>query len=113
VPGQSANQYRSFDNADGRFALVIGYHVHLDVFVLWDASMHPRFTSGWNIQVRDSTVYTAAAVGRAAQLRRLSNGATEIVFACQSCTFAEAVDARVAATGATSMESISWPIYPT
>src|SRR5262249_13494890 len=84
VPGQRVGQYDSFDHSGGRVALVVGYRADLDVFVFWDASLHPRFKNGGNIQVRDVTVHTAAATGRAQQLRSLSSGMTEVVIACQS-----------------------------
>ena len=56
----------------------------LDVFVLWDASVHERFKHGGNMQVKDTLVAQAAATGRAEQRRRLRSGITEIVFACRS-----------------------------
>ena len=42
VPGQAVGAYDSFDHSDGRLALLVGYREDLDVFVLWDASLHPR-----------------------------------------------------------------------
>jgi hypothetical protein len=99
VPRQGVGTYASFDHSDGRLALLVGYRPDLDVFVLWDASLHPRFTNGTNIQVRDSTVHAAAAEGRAEQHRPLSSGTTEVVIACQSWNLAQALDDRVAWTG--------------
>lgn len=99
LPGQAVGQYASFDHSGGRLALVVGYRAELDVFVLWDASLHPRFKNGGNIQVRDTTVHTAAAVGRAEQVRALSSGISEVVIACQSSTLRKAIDDRVAWTG--------------
>jgi len=99
VPGQPVGAYDSFDHSDDRLALLIGYRADLDVFVLWDASLHPRFKNGGNIQVRDTTVHAAASSGRAEQRRPLSSGITEIVIACQSWTLAAAIDDRVAWTG--------------
>jgi hypothetical protein len=99
VPGQAVGAYDSFDHSGDRLALLVGYRADLDVFVLWDASLHPRFKNGGNIQVRDVTVSTAAASGRADQMRPLSSGITEVVIACQSSTLATAIDDRVAWTG--------------
>jgi hypothetical protein len=99
VPGQRKGGYQSFDHSDHRVALVIGYRTDLDVFVLWDASLHPYFTSGGNIQVKDTTVHAAAATGRAKQLRLLSSGVNEVVIACQSWNLAQAIDDRIAWTG--------------
>jgi hypothetical protein len=99
VPGQAVGAYDSFDHSDGRLALLVGYRADLDVFVLWDASLHPRFKNGGNIQVRDITVHAAAATGRAEQTRPLSSGITEVVIACQSSNLAQAIDDRVAWTG--------------
>jgi hypothetical protein len=99
VRGQAVGAYDSFDHSDGRLALVVGYRADLDVFVLWDASLHPRFKNGGNIQVRDTTVHAAAATGRAEQVRPLSTKIREVVIACQSWTLAQAIDDRVAWTG--------------
>jgi hypothetical protein len=96
---QPVGAFHSFDHSGGRLALLIGYRRDLDVFVLWDASLHPRFTNGWNIQVRDFTVNQAAASGRGKQLRVLSTGVCEIVIACQSWSLGQAIDDRVAWTG--------------
>lgn len=99
LPGQAYGQYASFDHSGERFALVVGYRPDLDVFVLWDASLHPRFKWGGNLQVRDSVVHTAAAVGRADQRRILSGGAVELVVACQSSTLMRGIEDRLASTG--------------
>jgi hypothetical protein len=99
VRGQRVGEYDSFSHAQGRFALVVGYRGDLDVFVLWDACLHPRFKNGGNIQVRDDVVHKAAAVGRAEQKRALPSGAVELVIACQSWNLAQAVSDRVACTG--------------
>lgn len=110
VPKQPVGQYGAFDFAGGRMVIVAGYRADLDVFVLWDASMHHRFKNGGNIQVRDTTVLGAAATGNATQVRRLSGGRSEIVIACQSATLIEGVDDRIAATGgATEAEWAACP----
>lgn len=99
VPGQAIGDYDSFDHSDDRLAILIAYRADLDVFVLWDASLHPRFKNGGNIQVRDTTVHEAAAIGRAEQRRPLASKVTEVVIACQSWNLAQAIDDRVAWTG--------------
>ena len=99
VPGQPVGEYDSFDHSDDRLAVIVGYRPSLDVFVVWDASLHDKFKNGGNIQVRDKTVHEAAAIGRSQQYRPLSTGVTEIVFACQSSGLLEALDARVTWTG--------------
>lgn len=98
--GQKPRTYGSFDHSDGRVALLVAYRDDLDVFVLWDASLHPRFMNGGNIQVRTDTVMRAATEGFAQQRRRLVvTGATEIVVACQSWNLPAALDRRVELTG--------------
>lgn len=99
VPGQRVGTYGVFDHSGDRFTTVIGYAADLDVFVLWDASLHPRFKNGGNLQVRDEVVRTAAAVGMAESVRKLSNGAREVVFACQTSAMRRALHARIASTG--------------
>lgn len=97
--GQAVGEYASFDQNDERLVLVVGYRGDLDVFVLWDACLHPRFKNGGNIQVRDMVVHKAAAGGRAEQVRQLPSGAAELVIACQSWSLVQAVSDRVAWTG--------------
>jgi hypothetical protein len=99
TPGQPLNQYGAFDHSGGRFTVVAGYDPDLDVFVLWDAVLHPRFKNGGNLQVRDEVVRAAAALGTAEQIRNLSSGHRELVLACQSPTLGRALVARVASTG--------------
>jgi hypothetical protein len=98
VPGQAVGKYGSFDFSDDRLAVLVAYRPELDVFVLWDASLHPRFKNGGNIQVRDSTVFAAAAIGRSEQTRVLSGEEREVVIACQSWTLGKALEDRVAWT---------------
>jgi hypothetical protein len=99
VPAQNVGEYGVFDHSGDRFTTVIGYDADLDVFVLWDASLHPRFKNGGNLQVRDETVRFAAAAGAAQVTRRLSGGAQELVFACQTPRVKDAIRARIMATG--------------
>ncbi len=99
VPRQKVGQYDSFDHGGDRLALVVAYRADLDVFVLWDASLHPRFKNGSNMQVRDEVVHRAAACGRADQDRRLLSGATERIIACGSRELAAALPDRVGWTG--------------
>lgn len=110
VPGQPVGVYGSFDHSDDRLALLVAYRADLDVFVLWDASLHPRFKNGGNIQVRGTTVHAAASSGRSDQRRPLSSGITEIVIACQSWTLLAAINDRVAWTG--GVTEGMWPTSP-
>jgi uncharacterized protein (DUF58 family) len=71
----------------------------MDVFVLWDASLHARFKHGGNMQVRDTLVERAAATGWAEQRRPLRSGHVEVVFGCRSRTLADALIARNGWTG--------------
>jgi len=84
VPGQAVGEYASFDHSGGRLAVLAAYREDLDVFVLWDASLHERFKHGGNIQVKNTIVASAAATGWAEQRRPLRSGLTEMVFACRS-----------------------------
>jgi hypothetical protein len=99
VPAQNIGEYGGFEHSPDRFTTVIGYDVDLDVFVLWDASLHPRFKNGGNLQVRDGTVRVAAAAGASQAIRRLSGGAQEVVFACQTPRFMDGLRARIMSTG--------------
>jgi len=92
--------YGTFDHSGGRLAVLVAYRDDLDVFVLWDASLHFRFKNGGNIQIRTDTVMTAAATGLAEQRRTLTSiNAVEIVLVCQSHTLVDTLQRRVALTG--------------
>lgn len=99
VPGQVAGEYGSFDHSGQRLAVLAAYRSDLDVFVLWDASIHSRFKYAGNMQVKDAIVAQAAASGWAEQRRALRSGVTEVVFACRSSSLARAIAARVTWTG--------------
>lgn len=99
VPGQSVRETASFYHTGDRLAIVCGYREDLDVFILWDASLHREFKNGSNVQVRDTTVLEAAASGWAVQERLLASGTIELVIACQSFNLIRALDDRLAWTG--------------
>lgn len=99
VPGQIVGEYGTFDHSGGRLAVLAAYRDDLDVFVLWDASIHERFKHGGNMQVKYAVVAQAAATGWAEQRRPLRSGITEIVFACRSSSLPLAIANRVTWTG--------------
>lgn len=99
VPGQLVGEYATFDHSGSRLAVLAAYRQDMDVFVLWDASLHERFKHGGNVQVRDTVIQQAAATGWAEQRRPLRSGVTEVVFACRSKTLSQAVATRNNWTG--------------
>lgn len=100
VPSQRSGEYGSFEQLSDRINLLVGYREDLDVFVFWDAALHPRFKAGGNIQVATTAVLHAAAIGNAKQYRDLrSVGKTELVLICQSATLLETLRSRVLNTG--------------
>lgn len=106
VPNHPVGEYRSFDHSGGRMALLIAFREDLDVWVMWDASLHPRFKNGGNIQIRTDTVMTAAATGMATQERKLGSGQIETVFACTTRRLPETLLRRLDATGGTIGDAI-------
>jgi hypothetical protein len=99
VPRQNVGAYGSLSHRDGRFTLLIGYLASLEVFALWDASSHFRFKNGGNIQVRETTILEAVAVGFARQWRELSKGRSELVLACATGKLRDALNERLMTTG--------------
>lgn len=99
VPGQTVGEYGSFDHSGNRLAVLAAYRDDLDVFVLWDASLHERFKHGGNTQVKDSVVAHAAATGWAEQRRPLRSGITEVVLACRPSKLPRAIAERNFWTG--------------
>src|SRR5262245_16525091 len=59
VPGQGRANRGNFDNSGGRAVVVAGYVEDLDVYVLWDASLHRDFAFSANAQVRTERVLEA------------------------------------------------------
>jgi len=99
VPGQVVGEYGTFDHSGNRLAVLAGYRDDLDVFVLWDATLHERFKHGGNMQVKDTVVAQAAATGWGEQRRPLRSGIIEVVFACRSSTLPRAIADRNSWTG--------------
>lgn len=112
VPNQPVGEYGSFDHSDDRFILLVGFEASLDVFVLWDASLHYQFKNGGNIQVRQTTVLRAAASGFAQQRRTLGGRRKEVVYACQSTTLLDVLDKRLGSTGLVE-DSGTWQVLQT
>jgi hypothetical protein len=108
VPGQRVGHYGSFDHGGDRLVFLVGYRPDLDVFVIWDASLHGRFKNGGNIQVRSDTVVNAAALGEFQQLRKLTNADLyEMVLACNSAHLAETINLRLTLIGGLDEREVS------
>ncbi len=99
VPGQVIGEYGNFDHSGGRLAVLAAYRDDLDVFVLWDSSLHQKFKNGSNMQVKDTVVAQAAATGWAEQRRPLRSGIIEVVLACRSGSLTRALTQRTLWTG--------------
>ena len=96
VPGQRGGEYGSFEFEGDRSTVVLAHRGDLDVWVIWEASLHPRFMYAGNIQVHRDTVFAAAATGWAEQRRHLpSVECTEVVIACRSTRLGDALRKRV------------------
>lgn len=102
LPGQQRGQRGTLDHGDGRFAVLAGYSVEDDVFILWDAGLYDNFAWSRNVQVKAETITTASAGMLAEQTRVLRpRGApqsTETVVACTSQMLAEGLARRVELT---------------
>ena len=102
VPGQRRGDRASFDNSDGRIAILIGYAAEEDVFVLWDAGLYSDFAWSRNVQVKSETIIAATAGQLATQERQLrpSNGlvAVETVLAVKPRLLRDALLRRMQLT---------------
>lgn len=99
VPGQKVGSYGSFDFSGGRFAIVIAYHRDLDVWVLWDSLLHPRFKNGGNIQVHKRVVLETAAGGTARQERTVKSGQIETILCARSSYLLPVLTERLVTSG--------------
>ena len=100
VRGHSPGEERSFECGEGRLTVLMAYREDLDVFVLWDAALHPTFTNALNIQVKAANVLKAAVTGTAEQVRRLNKvRANELVLLCDSARLPDTLDRRISTTG--------------
>lgn len=98
VPGQRPGEYGSFEYPEDRIVLLCGYEADLNVFVLWDAGLHPRFKWGGNIQVKSETVFGALTAVVVAQQRTLSSGQVEVVLASRSDSLGVCLNRRLEAS---------------
>jgi hypothetical protein len=102
VPGQARGERGSFDNTEGRIALLVGYAAEEDVFILWDAGLYPDFAWSRNVQVKGGTIVEASAGKLAMQRRRLRppgrQPTVETVLAVKPRRLAEALVKRMELT---------------
>lgn len=84
VPGQKKGERRNLDFSDGRFVLLAGFEPQQEVYAFWDARLYEDIPHSRNVQIKAETIYAAFAHGWATQERRLWNGQTEIVVACDA-----------------------------
>ena len=100
VPGQTVGEYASFNHEDGRLTLLTGYSNDLDVFVFWDAYLHPKFKWAGNMQVKKDAVLAGVADGLAEHRRPLKGlSATEVVLISRPRRLGLALQQRVSTTG--------------
>lgn len=83
IPGVERGDSGPLDYSDDRFVILAGYHADSDVFVLWDAYMHPEFSHSETVQVKWATIEAAANDGLSTQVRHLNAG-DEVVIATES-----------------------------
>lgn len=99
MPGQHRDERGNFDTSAGRAVIMAGYVDDLNVFILWDASLHHDFAFSKNAQVRTETVMAAVdSGGIATQERQLKLG-TETVIVVPSALLADAIELRFPAGG--------------
>lgn len=116
VPGQAVGDYGSFETRPGIETVLLAYDSSREVFVFWDAGLHPRFKNGGNIQVKDSTVRSALESGWARQIRKLASGVEEVVLASMPAGVPATLAARLgqpAADSAAIATDIDRSIRPT
>lgn len=94
VPGQPVGEYGAFNHAPGRLTLVLAYREDLNVWVLWDALLHPRFKNGGNIQVRRKVIFDAAGSGWQVQVRTVARRQREVIIACRGERLNQAICQR-------------------
>jgi hypothetical protein len=98
VPGQPRGSHASFDHSSGAIVILAGHDAGLDVYVLWDAGLYPKFAFSRNIQVKAQTVYSAFAGNIAFQERRVRGQGVETVVAAPANRLPEAIGLRLKLT---------------
>lgn len=82
APGQQKGESGNFKPPDDEsFALLLGYSVAYNVFVLWDAYKHRNFAWSKNCQVRLAAIKDAQISGLGCRDRRLQTGDEHIIVA--------------------------------
>jgi len=112
VPGQLRDARGNFDASGGRAVIMAGYVDDLDVFILWDASLHHDFAFSKNAQVRTETVMAAVDGSAIATQERQLNLGTETVIVAPSALLADAIALRFPAGGAAPAAPIATAAPP-
>lgn len=79
TPSIERGESGSLDHSDQRFVLLAGYYPELDVFVLWDAYLHPELSFSETLQVKYGTMVEAAESGFGVQERHLKTGDEAVI----------------------------------
>ena len=92
VPGQVGRG--NFDTSDNAFIILAGYLAdedpEMDVWILWDASMHKNFAMNSNVQTKAELINNA----RFEKVATLEKNNGEIVVAARSKYLSEAIKVR-------------------
>ncbi len=77
--GQENGEKGNFDFSKGYFAVVMGYVIQYDVFVIWDATKHENFAFNKNLQVKSESIINALGNKIILQERKTKLGQEKII----------------------------------
>lgn len=108
APGQQSRERGSFEFSEDWFVLLLGYVPDEDVFVLWDAYLHPEFAFSTTVQVKQDTIDTAIHGGIGEQLRSVEKG-EEVVITSNYDNLKDCILKRVKSSKQTTPDEIPAP----
>jgi hypothetical protein len=110
VPANRGSRRLYFDRSGGIRPILVGYHVDLRLFILWDADLHDSgdgFPFSKNVQAPPDVVWRAVARGLATGRRTLKRpAATEEIVVARPLRLAEALELRIRLSNAALCEGM-------
>lgn len=92
LPGQKVSEKAHLNFDDTSFVLLCGYYEELELFVLWDATLHGEFAYSTSVHVARDNILEAEIIGISTYERNLRDKGIETVVVATREKLLEAID---------------------